>query len=132
LGRALADTRIRDVVIIGGGTAGWMAAAALARTMGHQLNIRLVESDAIGTVGVGEATIPAIRLFNALAEIDEDEFLLATKATLKLGVEFQNWGRIGDRYMHAFGQFGQSLGLVEFFQFWLRARKEGLAKPFSH
>ncbi|MDV3257473.1 MAG: tryptophan 7-halogenase, partial [Sphingomonas sp.] len=128
----MADTRIRDVVIIGGGTAGWMAAAALARTMGHQLNIRLVESDAIGTVGVGEATIPAIRLFNALAEIDEDEFLLATKATFKLGVEFQNWGKVGDRYMHAFGQFGQSLGLVEFFQFWLRARKEGLAKPFSH
>ncbi len=109
-----------------------MAAAALARTMGHQLNIRLVESDAIGTVGVGEATIPAIRLFNALAEIDEDEFLRATKATFKLGIEFQNWGRIGDRYMHAFGQFGQSLGLVEFFQFWLRAREEGLAKPFSN
>ncbi|MEO6361092.1 MAG: tryptophan 7-halogenase [Sphingomicrobium sp.] len=125
------DNRIRDVVIVGGGTAGWMAATALARTMGHQLDIRLIESDEIGIVGVGEATIPAIRLFNALAEIDEDEFLRETKASFKLGIEFSNWGRLGDRYMHAFGQFGQSLGLVEFFQFWLRARQEGVAKPFS-
>ena len=128
----MADNRIKDVVIVGGGTAGWMAATALARTMGHQLNIRLVESDAIGIVGVGEATIPAIRLFNAMAELDEDEFLRETKATFKLGIEFQNWGTLGHRYMHAFGQFGQSLGLLEFFQFWLRARKEGVAKPFGH
>ncbi|HYC94385.1 MAG TPA: tryptophan halogenase family protein, partial [Sphingomicrobium sp.] len=128
----MSDNRIRNVVIVGGGTAGWMAAVALARTMGHQLNIRLVESDAIGIVGVGEATIPAIRLFNAMAELDEDEFLRETKATFKLGIEFHNWGKLGDRYMHAFGQFGQSLGLLEFFQFWLRARKEGVAKPFAH
>ena len=131
MGQVLADSRIKDVVIVGGGTAGWMAAAALARTMGHQLNIHLVESDAIGIVGVGEATIPAIRLFNAMAELDEDEFLRETKATFKLGIEFHNWGRVGERYMHAFGQFGQSLGLLEFFQFWLRARKEGVAKPFG-
>jgi tryptophan halogenase len=132
MGQVLADSRIKDVVIVGGGTAGWMAATALARTMGHQLNIRLVESDAIGIVGVGEATIPAIRLFNAMAELDEDEFLRATKATFKLGIEFHNWGKLGDRYMHAFGQFGQSLGLLEFYQFWLRALKEGVAKPFGH
>ena len=132
MGQVLADSRIKDVVIVGGGTAGWMAATALARTMGHQLNIHLVESDAIGIVGVGEATIPAIRLFNAMAELDEDEFLRETKATFKLGIEFHNWGRAGERYMHAFGQFGQSLGLLEFFQFWLRARKEGVARPFGH
>ena len=128
----MADNRIKNVVIVGGGTAGWMAATALARTMGHQLNIRLIESDAIGIVGVGEATIPAIRLFNAMAELDENEFLRETKATFKLGIEFHNWGKLGGRYMHAFGQFGQSLGLLEFYQFWLRARKEGVAKPFGH
>jgi len=128
----VSDSRIKNVVIVGGGTAGWMAATALARTLGHQLNIRLVDSDAIGIVGVGEATIPAIRLFNAMAELDEDEFIRETKASFKLGIEFHNWGKLGDRYMHAFGQFGQSLGLLEFFQFWLRARKEGVARPFAH
>jgi tryptophan halogenase len=123
----LADNRIKYVVIVGGGTAGWMAATALSQTLGHQLNIRLIESDEIGIVGVGEATIPAIRLFNALAKIDEDEFIRATQATFKLGIQFQNWGRLGEIYMHAFGQFGQSLGLLEFFQYWLKAKIEGSA-----
>jgi tryptophan halogenase len=123
------DRRIRDVVIVGGGTAGWMAATALSNTLGHQLRITLVESDEIGIVGVGEATIPAIRLFNALAEIDEDEFVRATQATFKLGIDFQNWGRMGESYMHAFGQIGQSLGVLEFFQYWLRARSEGIGGP---
>jgi tryptophan halogenase len=126
---SVTDRRIRDVVIVGGGTAGWMAATALSNTLGHQLRIRLVESDEIGIVGVGEATIPAIRLFNALAEIDEDEFVRATKATFKLGIEFQNWGRPGESYMHAFGQIGQSLGVLEFFQYWLRARSQGIGGP---
>lgn len=113
-------------MIVGGGTAGWMAATALSRALGHQIKITLVESEEIGIVGVGEATIPAIRLFNALAEIDEDEFIRATQATFKLGIEFQNWGGLGESYMHAFGQFGQSLGLLEFFQYWVRARMEGI------
>lgn len=104
-----------------------MAATALSRTIGHQLNIRVVESDEIGIVGVGEATIPAIRLFNALADIDEDDFVRATQATFKLGIEFKNWGKLGESYMHAFGQFGQSLGVLEFFQYWLRAKREGIA-----
>ena len=125
----MADGRIRDVIIVGGGTAGWMAATALSSTLGHQLRIRVVESDEIGTVGVGEATIPAIRLFNALAEIDEDEFVRATGATFKLGIEFQDWGKRGESYMHAFGQVGQSLGVLEFFQYWLRARRAGVAGP---
>ena len=107
-----------------------MAATTLSKALGHQLDIRLIESDEIGIVGVGEATIPAIRLFNALAGINEDEFIRATQATFKLGIEFQNWGRPGDCYMHAFGQFGQSLGLLEFFQYWLRARKEGIGGSF--
>lgn len=127
----MSDSRIRDVVIVGGGTAGWMAAAALSATMGEHLRIRLIESDEIGTVGVGEATIPAIRLFNALVRIDEDEFLRATQGSFKLGIEFQNWGRIGESYMHVFGQIGQSLDLIEFWQYWLRGRREGLAGPLG-
>lgn len=125
------DSRIRDVVIVGGGTAGWMAAAALSATMGEQLSIRLIESDAIGTVGVGEATIPAIRLFNGLVGIDENAFLRATGGTFKLGIEFAGWGREGESYMHAFGQIGQSLDLIEFWQYWLRGRKEGVAEPLG-
>lgn len=124
----MSDSRIRDVVILGGGTAGWMAAAALSASMGDQLRIRLIESEQIGTVGVGEATIPALRLFNGLVGIDEDAFLRASQGTFKLGIEFLNWGRIGESYMHAFGQIGQSLDLIEFWQYWLRGRKEGVAE----
>lgn len=115
--------------MVGGGTAGWMAATALVTALGHQLRIRVVESDEIGIVGVGEATIPAIRLFNALAEIDEDEFIRATQATFKLGIQFQNWGDLGETYMHAFGQIGQSLGVLEFYQYWLRAKHLRVAQP---
>ena len=127
----MTENRIRDVVIVGGGTAGWMAAAALSATMGDQLRIRLVESDQIGTVGVGEATIPAIRLFNALVGFDENAFLRATQGTFKLGIEFQGWGLADESYMHGFGQIGQSLDLIEFWQYWLRGRGEGVAAPLG-
>ncbi|MGB9989501.1 tryptophan halogenase family protein [Pseudoduganella rhizocola] len=118
---------IRNVVIVGGGTAGWMTAAALSQLLGPKISLRLIESDDISTVGVGESTIPMIRLFNKVLGIDEDEFMLATKATFKLGIEFRDWGRLGDSYMHGFGKFGQDLETLNFYQYWLRMHLAGKA-----
>ena len=118
---------IKNLVIVGGGTAGWMAAAALAKILRNKVAIRLVESDEISSVGVGESTIPMIRLFNNVLGINEDDFMRETKATFKLGIEFQDWGRVGERYMHGFGKFGQDLWTVDFFQYWLKAHQAGTA-----
>ena len=123
---------IERILIVGGGTAGWMCAAALAHKLAAlPVSIELVESEAIGTVGVGEATVPHIRFFNATLGIDEAEFMRATKATFKLGIEFRNWGRIGDSYIHPFGAFGVDIAGAPFLQAWLRARAEGYAPPFE-
>ncbi|MEL7312103.1 MAG: tryptophan halogenase family protein [Pseudomonadota bacterium] len=119
---------IKRVVIVGGGTAGWMSAAVLARTLGRQLSITVVESDQIGTVGVGEATIPQIRLLNGLLGLDEHQFLAATQGSIKLGIEFDGWSQPGDKYLHAFGGFGQPLGMLRFYQYWLRAHHAGNAE----
>ncbi|WP_043320672.1 tryptophan halogenase family protein [Microbulbifer sp. HZ11] len=116
---------IKRLVILGGGTAGWMTAALLARSMRNTLDIVLVESDQIGTVGVGEATIPPIQSFNRALGLDEREFLRATKGTVKLGIQFENWSRRGASYMHAFGSIGKDFPFCDFYNYWLRARSQG-------
>lgn len=120
------------IVIIGGGTAGWMSAAILAQFSANDYRIVLVESDDIGTVGVGEATIPQIQLYNTALGLDEDEFLRETQGTYKLGIEFLNWSRPGSRYMHAFGGIGRDVGIVAFQHYWHRARQLGIAKDLQH
>jgi tryptophan halogenase len=121
---------LKTVVIVGGGAAGWMSAAALSAVLKPPYEIRLVESDEIGILGVGEATIPLIRMFNDLARIDEAQFLKATQGTFKLGIEFVNWGREGERYFHGFGRVGREpLWPVDFTQYWLRMRALGRALP---
>jgi tryptophan halogenase len=123
---------IRSVVIVGGGSAGWMTAAALAKSFGGLLEVTLVESEEIGIIGVGESTVPHLRDFNSLLEIREADFVRQTKGTFKLGIQFNDWRRIGDSYIHGFGTIGRSLGLLDFHQYWLKARKLGVAKDIGH
>src|SRR5687767_14429169 len=111
---------IESICIVGGGTAGWMTAAGLSNKLqGLPVVIHLVESDEIGTVGVGEATLPHIRAFNNTLGIGERELMRATEATFKLGIEFCDWGQVGDRYIHPFGDFGPVVNELPFYHYWL-------------
>jgi tryptophan 7-halogenase len=122
---SLNNRPIKKLVIVGGGTAGWMAAAALSQIMGHMIEITLIESEEIGTVGVGEATIPQINIFNSILGIDENEFIAQSQGTFKLGIEFVNWRQQGDRYLHAFGLLGHNIGFAPFHHYWLRQHLAG-------
>ncbi|MCD2323339.1 tryptophan 7-halogenase [Sphingomonas sp. IC-56] len=123
--------RVRRVVVAGGGTAGWMAAAAIARTMGRAVELTLVESDAIGTIGVGESTIPPLVTFNRLMGINEAEFMRETQATFKLGILFDGWKDGSDRYFHSFGLTGKDHWAAGFQHFWLQGRERGHDAPYD-
>jgi tryptophan halogenase len=121
-----------NVVIVGGGTAGWMAAAAFCAALRpEQRRVCLIESSEIGTVGVGEATLPHLRMFNRRIGIDERDLMAKTQATFKLGIEFVDWARIGDSYIHPFGAYGSRMAGVPFHQYWLRQKKQGHAWPLD-
>ena len=127
----MGEQGIKTIVIVGGGTAGWMTAAAFAKTLGRRYRIQLLESEEIATVGVGEATIPMIRRFNAALELDENEFMRATQATFKLGIEFTDWGALGESYMHGFGRIGQDFGAISFDKYWQKRARSGNAGPIG-
>ncbi|WP_412546923.1 tryptophan halogenase family protein [Maricaulis sp. MIT060901] len=119
------NSRIKRLLVVGGGTAGWMAAAALSKFLGEGLEISLVESDQIGIVGVGEATIPQIKHLNRALELDERKFVARTQGSFKLGIEFQNWRQKGHAYLHNFGSIGLNVNSTHFHHYWLRSRAEG-------
>ncbi len=126
------SAHIKKIVVVGGGTAGWMAAAALSKVLNGRYDVTLIESEEIGTVGVGEATIPLISIYNEALEIDENQFMRETHATFKLGIEFVNWGRQGDSYIHGFGPLGPDIGITKFHQYWLKLRQSGEASGLEN
>lgn len=124
--------KMKSILIVGGGSSGWMAAALLAHLFQGLYRIRLVESEEIGTIGVGEATIPAIKKYNELLELDEAQFMRMTQGSFKLGIQFNNWRAIGSSYIHGFGVIGQDMGWLRCHQYWLKLHQQGRACDFSN
>ena len=122
---------IQRVVIAGGGTAGWMVAALLSKVLGKRLDIQLIESDEIGTVGVGEATIPTLLTYHDMLEINEQEFMAATQATFKLGISFENWRNVNEHYIHSFGMTGTDHWSAGFQHFWMKGKSRNLASDYG-
>ena len=122
---------INQIVIVGGGTAGWMTAASISALIGKGLSVTLIESDQIGTVGVGEATIPTFFALHQLLKIDESEFLSAVQGTIKLGISFENWHTLGKSYIHAFGHTGKSCWAAGFHHFWLKGKENGFSEDYG-
>ncbi|MDE1916709.1 MAG: tryptophan 7-halogenase [Sphingomonadales bacterium] len=128
----MSETPIGSITILGGGTAGWMAATMLARRLSHQrMTITLVESEEIGIIGVGEATVPVFRLFNETLGLDEHEFMRATRGSYKLGIKFCDWGVVGNTHFHGFGDYGEPLQAVAPHQHWMRLRQSGETAPID-
>ena len=125
------NPKIQKVVIAGGGTAGWMAAASLGKLIGKTLDITLVESDEIGTVGVGEATIPTLLTLHELLKIKEQDFVTAIQGTFKLGISFEGWRDVGEDYIHSFGWTGKDSWAAGFQHFWLKGKKMGISEEFG-
>jgi tryptophan halogenase len=123
--------QVKKVVIAGGGTAGWVAAAALSKRLQGLVEVVLIESEEIGTVGVGESTVPPVLLFHNLLGINEQEFMQATDATFKLAISFENWGQTGDQYFHPFGVTGKGSFLTDFQHYYLHALQQGVDAPFG-
>lgn len=122
---------MRKILIVGGGTAGWMTAALFSKLFQGLYDVELIESEAIGTVGVGEATIPAIKKYNELVQLDEAEFMRRSQATFKLGIQFVDWLRPGHSHIHGFGVIGQDWEWLRCHHYWLRAHQRGRARDFS-
>lgn len=127
----MSNAAIKHVVIAGGGTAGWMTAAAFSKLLGNDIKVTLVESDDIATIGVGEATIPPIKNFHKLLGLNEQEVMKATHATFKLGISFENWGQVNEQYIHSFGVTGKECWAGEFHHFWLHGRNKGHNDEFG-
>lgn len=128
----ISSNTIKNVVIVGGGTAGWMTAAALSKVFRKQLSVTLIESDAIGTIGVGEATIPTMLFFNNLVGLKEEDLVKHAQATFKLGINFENWKEEQHEYFHAFGSTGKDYWAAGFHNFWVKANQSGACSTFEH